>query len=74
VQSHAVHISQDTERPHFVTRAIEAINKLGWELLEHPLYSHDLAPSNYHLFSALKFQTRSIYSSKDSWQSQNYCE
>ena len=25
-----------------------------WEILEHPVYSPDLAPSNYHLFPALK--------------------
>lgn len=25
-----------------------------WEVLAHPLYSPDLAPSNYHLFTKLK--------------------
>lgn len=25
-----------------------------WEILQHPVYSPDLAPSNYHVFPALK--------------------
>jgi len=25
---------------------------MGWELLQHLLYSPDLAPSNFHLFEA----------------------
>ena len=27
---------------------------LGFQCLDHPLYSPDLAPSDYHLFSGLK--------------------
>ena len=29
-------------------------NDFGWELMSHPAYSPDLAPSDYHLFSKLK--------------------
>jgi histone-lysine N-methyltransferase SETMAR len=32
----------------------EAITKRGWTVLPHPPYSPDLAPSDFHLFSALK--------------------
>jgi hypothetical protein len=32
----------------------EAITKLGWTVLPHPPYSSDLAPSDFHLFGALK--------------------
>jgi hypothetical protein len=27
----------------------------NWEIFNHPSYSPDLAPSNYHLFSKMKF-------------------
>ena len=33
-----------------------AINDCGFELLSHPPYSTDLAPSDYHLFPNLKKQ------------------
>ena len=33
---------------------IETINKLGFDVLEHPAYSSDLAPSDYYLFAPLK--------------------
>jgi histone-lysine N-methyltransferase SETMAR len=31
----------------------ERIQELQWELLEHPPYSPDLAPSDFHLFGPL---------------------
>ena len=36
----------------------EAISKMGWEVLPHPSYSPDLAPSDYHLFRFVKDQLR----------------
>jgi plasmid stabilization system protein ParE len=33
----------------------------GWELLSHPPYSPDLAPSDYHLFGPLKDRLRGHY-------------
>jgi hypothetical protein len=32
----------------------ENIEKLCWEILEHPLHNPDLAPSDFHLFGKLK--------------------
>ena len=40
---------------HFTDNATqELLRHFRWEILEHPPYSPDLAPSDYHLFLALK--------------------
>jgi [histone H3]-lysine36 N-dimethyltransferase SETMAR len=44
----------DNARPHTARLTLEAINNLGFELLPHPPYSPDLAPSDYHLFGPMK--------------------
>jgi len=43
-------------RPHAAYLTSEAIAKMGWEVLPHPSYSHDLAPTNYRLFGFVKDQ------------------
>ena len=45
---------QDNARPHtsFVNR--KKLLELGWKVMLHPLYSPDLAPSDYHLFRSLQ--------------------
>uniref|UniRef100_A0A914E2Z7 Transposase n=1 Tax=Acrobeloides nanus TaxID=290746 RepID=A0A914E2Z7_9BILA len=48
------------------------INELQWEVLPHPAYSPDIAPSNFHLFhslsSALSFDTEEELSDwLDNW-------
>jgi hypothetical protein len=47
-------LHHDNTRPNTSQYTREAITKLHWTVLPHPLYSQDLAPSNYHLFSPLK--------------------
>ncbi|GBN08953.1 Histone-lysine N-methyltransferase SETMAR [Araneus ventricosus] len=44
----------DNARPHVVRDTREHIRRLGWERLDPPAYSLDLAPLDYHLFPALK--------------------
>ena len=44
----------DNARPHMASQTTETINHLGFEVLDHPAYSPDLAPSDYHLFGPLK--------------------
>jgi histone-lysine N-methyltransferase SETMAR len=39
---------------HTSLKTQEAITKLGWIVLPHPPYSPDLAPSDFHIFGALK--------------------
>jgi len=51
-------ILHDNARPHAVRHTSEAIAKMGWEVLPHPTYSLDLAPSDYDLFGFVKDQLR----------------
>ncbi|GBM95102.1 Histone-lysine N-methyltransferase SETMAR [Araneus ventricosus] len=44
----------DHARPHTARGTKEHIHRLGWERLDDPVYSPDLAPSDFHLISALK--------------------
>jgi hypothetical protein len=41
-------------QPHTSLKTQEAITKLGWSVLPYPPYSPDLAPSDFHLFGAIK--------------------
>ena len=44
----------DNARPHVATSVRKKISKLGWEVLQHPPYSPDLATSDFHLFGPMK--------------------
>jgi [histone H3]-lysine36 N-dimethyltransferase SETMAR len=44
----------DNARPHSANLTKLTLHKLGFEVLEHPPYSPDLAPSDYFLFGLLK--------------------
>lgn len=44
----------DNARPHTANRTRELFDGFGWEVFDHPPYSPDLAPSDYHLFPAMK--------------------
>ena len=57
-QSKGVILHHDNARPHTAAQTVQTINNLGWELLPHPSYSPDLAPSDFHLFGPLKEFTR----------------
>ena len=50
----------DNTRPHSAKKVGEKINQFEWELLNHPPYSPDLAPSDYYLFGSLKNELRGI--------------
>ena len=45
---------QDNARPHTAALTMETIRNLRWDVLPHPAYSPDLAPSDFHLFGPLK--------------------
>ena len=52
--SKKVLLLHDNAHPHTVSQTVETINHLSFEVLEHPAYSPELAPSDYHLFGTLK--------------------
>jgi histone-lysine N-methyltransferase SETMAR len=45
-------------RPHTSNMTKAAIQELDWEILPHPPYSPDSAPSDYHLFRSLSNNLR----------------
>jgi transposase len=58
-------IQQDNAMPQNARLTLHTIQKNGWELLSHPLYSPDLAPSDYHLFGPLKDHPRGHHHETD---------
>jgi len=47
-------VLHDNARPHTARLTLETVEQLGLEVLLHPPYSPDLAPSDYHLFGPMK--------------------
>lgn len=45
---------QDNAKPHTAKMTKKKLADLGWELLDHPPYSPDLSPSDFHLFRSLE--------------------
>lgn len=45
---------QDNARPHVAKATLKKLRTLEWEVMSHPPYSPDIAPSDYHLFRSLQ--------------------
>ena len=56
--STGVLLQQDNARVHTCKVAMDAVERNGYELIPHPAYSPDLAPSDFFLFSNLKKDIR----------------
>jgi [histone H3]-lysine36 N-dimethyltransferase SETMAR len=56
---------QDNAPAHKSHVAMAAISDAGFELLDHPAYSPDLAPSDFHLFTNLKKELRGTHYTDD---------
>jgi transposase len=44
----------DNARPHTAARTNALIKLFNWEIFDHPPYTPDLAPSDYHLITTMK--------------------
>uniref|UniRef100_A0A182RXW6 Histone-lysine N-methyltransferase SETMAR n=2 Tax=Anopheles funestus TaxID=62324 RepID=A0A182RXW6_ANOFN len=49
-----VKFHHDNARPHTANVTLDLLKKFGWDIIDHPPYSNDVAPSDYHMFPALK--------------------
>ena len=62
VNSKGVLLQQDNARVHTCNDATDAVEQNGYELIPHPAYSPDLAPSDFFLFPNLKKDIRGLHS------------
>ena len=44
----------DNARPHVAQQTLRKLKELKWEILQHPPYSPDISPSDFHLFRSLQ--------------------
>ncbi|KAF6212895.1 hypothetical protein GE061_010605 [Apolygus lucorum] len=49
-----VSLLYDNARPHTARVTQDLLVRFGWDVINHPPYSPDLAPSDFHLFTKLK--------------------
>ncbi|GFV63931.1 histone-lysine N-methyltransferase SETMAR [Trichonephila clavipes] len=54
IQFSGVIILLENRRPHVAKMCVEALTRKKWEVLEHPAYSPNLSPCDYHIFGLLK--------------------
>jgi hypothetical protein len=47
-------VKDENARPQTAARTNVLIKLFSWEIFDHPAYSPDLAPSDYHLFTKMK--------------------
>ena len=59
--SKGVLLQQDNARIHTCKVAMDAVERNGYELIPHPAYSPDLAPSDFFLFPNLKKDIRGLH-------------
>ena len=55
----------DNARPHTARTTIDVLETLKFEVLSHPSYSPDLAPSDFHFFPHLKRDLKGTHLTSD---------
>ena len=63
--SKGVLLQQDNKRVHTCKVAMDAVEQNGYELIPHPAYSPELAPSDFFLFPNLKKDIRGLHFRSD---------
>ena len=53
-----IYFLHDNARPHVALSTRKKLMEFDWKLLPHPPYSPDLAPTDYHLFRAMRNSLR----------------
>ncbi|GBL87308.1 Histone-lysine N-methyltransferase SETMAR [Araneus ventricosus] len=53
--SSGIVLLHDNARPHTAVATTILLQRFGWEVFDHPPYSPDLAPSDFHLFAHMKY-------------------
>ncbi|KAJ4428624.1 hypothetical protein ANN_24669 [Periplaneta americana] len=54
ISANDVRLLHDNARPHVAVSVYDKINTFGWEVLQHPPYSPDFGPSDFHPFGLMK--------------------
>lgn len=49
-----VHLLHDNARPHIAKLVKEKLETFGWNIIPHPPYSPDIAPTDFHLFRSMQ--------------------
>lgn len=57
-QHDKIYFLHDNARPHIAKSTRQKLLDFGWEIVPHPPYSPDIAPSDYHLFRSLSNSLR----------------
>lgn len=63
--SEGVVFLHDNARPHTASSTVELLQSFKWEVLEHPPYSPDLSPCDFHLFGQLKLALKGVRFNSD---------
>ena len=67
VNRHGPILFHDNARPHTSYKTIAKLNELKYEILQHPPYSSDLLPNDFHFFKHLEqFLRAKQYENEDS--------